>query len=91
MKIYMCIIVLIIFISRILVDTGDAATSGEYIKNLKDTLENYHVVLQNIIITHWHPDHAGGISEVLKNCPCGKYLHITCQFGFFFCKTLFSS
>jgi glyoxylase-like metal-dependent hydrolase (beta-lactamase superfamily II) len=56
---------------RILVDTGEGG-KADYIKNLKDTLENQKATLQNIIITHWHADHTGGISDVINNCPCGK-------------------
>jgi hydroxyacylglutathione hydrolase len=43
----------------IIVDPGDAELVVEF-------LEDKHLTLQGILITHWHPDHTGGI-ESLKN------------------------
>lgn len=56
---------------RILVDTGEPSNS-EYITNLKKVLAEQKVSLQEIVITHWHFDHVGGVSDVCKhtNCKC---------------------
>eukprot|EP00794_Sanderia_malayensis_P011770 gene11770-12987_t len=53
---------------RVLVDTGDPDVP-EYIENLKDALTEYKCGIQEILITHWHIDHIGGISAVYENIP----------------------
>jgi len=45
----------------VLVDPGDAAVCLEFIKAR-------HLTLSAILITHHHPDHSGGISELKKYC-----------------------
>ena len=56
---------LILFCSRILIDTGSGG-SREYVEHLKEVLSNNESSIQEILITHWHPDHVGGILDVLK-------------------------
>ncbi|XP_025090173.1 endoribonuclease LACTB2-like isoform X2 [Pomacea canaliculata] len=51
---------------RILVDTGDSGIM-EYIKELKAALEKFAVSLQEIIVTHWHPDHVGGVDDICSS------------------------
>ena len=51
--------------SRILIDTGSGG-SGEYIAHLKEVLTNNQTSVQEILVTHWHPDHVGGILDVVK-------------------------
>ncbi|KAK7091569.1 endoribonuclease LACTB2-like [Littorina saxatilis] len=48
---------------RILVDTGDSGIP-QYISQLKSALEQFSVSLQEIVITHWHPDHVGGVDDI---------------------------
>jgi len=48
---------------RILVDTGEKDKT-EYIAALKGVLESENASLQEIIITHWHYDHVGGIIDI---------------------------
>lgn len=57
---------------RILVDTGEAA-NDEYIANLRKALDEHKTGIQEIILTHWHPDHIGGVSDICK--------HVTKDFG----------
>ena len=56
---------------RILIDTGDADIP-EYLDELKSTLAKHEVELQEIIVTHWHPDHVGGVDGVCRLVGAGK-------------------
>mmetsp|Transcript_23981 Transcript_23981/g.71542 ORF Transcript_23981/g.71542 Transcript_23981/m.71542 type:complete len:317 (+) Transcript_23981:164-1114(+) len=50
---------------RILIDTGEGRP--EYIAQLEAALEQSGAVgLQEIVITHWHHDHLGGVPSVIK-------------------------
>ena len=53
------------FFSRILIDTGSGG-SKEYMTHLKEVLSSNETTIQEILVTHWHPDHVGGIIDVLK-------------------------
>ncbi|XP_074599627.1 endoribonuclease LACTB2 [Brevipalpus obovatus] len=62
---------------RVLIDTGED-DHPEYISLLKDVLGKNKISLSSIILTHWHPDHIGGLKQVLdlvddKDCKVYKY------------------
>ena len=53
------------FNRRILIDTGSGGSS-EYVSNMKDVISANETGIQEVLITHWHADHVGGIPDVLK-------------------------
>lgn len=58
-------IILWFTIRRILIDAGDANVP-EYVQHLKTVLHQENATINNIIITHWHHDHIGGVQDVLN-------------------------
>jgi len=61
--------------SRILIDTGEGQMS--YIPHLRDVMRRVGCTeISEILITHWHGDHTGGIKDVLRewgNIPVRKF------------------
>ena len=43
----------------------------EYIANLKDGLLKFNCKIQEILISHYHLDHTGGIANISSEIPAG--------------------
>ncbi|KAI8873842.1 Metallo-hydrolase/oxidoreductase [Ramicandelaber brevisporus] len=55
---------------RILIDTGEG--KPEFTQLLKGVLNERGIEIVDVLITHWHPDHVGGVGSVVElGCGCG--------------------
>lgn len=56
--------------SRLLIDAGEGKPS--WIAAVKRTLAEEKASIASAVITHWHPDHQGGIEQLLEFSPITK-------------------
>lgn len=56
---------------RILIDTGNPGVT-EYIDILKGYMQEKSIQISDILVTHWHPDHIGGVIGILDNLQPGS-------------------
>lgn len=63
---------------RILFDTGDSNVP-DYIGHLRQVILDERILINDIIVSHWHHDHVGGVDDVLDvienrdSCKVWKY------------------
>lgn len=59
---------------RILLDTSGSQTVNwsEYLNNLMSELKKRQCTLQEILISHWHPDHTEGVQHIFKTITKGN-------------------
>lgn len=65
--------------ARILLDTGEK-DNQEYLSLLKGYLGENKLSISSVIVSHWHPDHVGGVPNLVK----GLSLEGRTVFGDFF-------
>ncbi|MPC57902.1 Beta-lactamase-like protein 2 [Portunus trituberculatus] len=65
MNVYRCVLS---FVGRVLLDVGEAR-NAEYITSLESVLQQQNTTINQIVISHWHHDHIGGLKDVLKCLP----------------------
>lgn len=53
--------------SRILIDTGEGKPSWS--RRISSLLSSQSIVVSQVLITHWHPDHVGGVKDLRSLCP----------------------
>lgn len=61
-----CLIMICFFSRRILLDTGDGQ-EPEYFDILKSVLKEQKATIEHIVLSHWHPDHIGGVEGIQKS------------------------
>lgn len=68
---------------KLLVDTGEPC-NPDYIKHLLEALQRYECSIQEIIVTHKHLDHTGGIADIQREILKGTNEFLKVHFSFVF-------
>ncbi|TKA60484.1 hypothetical protein B0A49_02214 [Cryomyces minteri] len=55
---------------RLLIDTGEGKPA--WLQSLKQVLSSEQATIDRAILTHWHPDHVGGVKDLLELSPRTK-------------------
>ncbi|TID14324.1 hypothetical protein E2P81_ATG09203 [Venturia nashicola] len=53
--------------TRILIDTAEGKPT--WISHIKKTLSTENATISTVLLTHWHPDHTGGVKDILTLTP----------------------
>ncbi|KAI9666395.1 MAG: hypothetical protein M1821_004331 [Bathelium mastoideum] len=53
--------------SRLLIDSGEGLP--QWRESLSSLLSSESATVSTCILTHWHPDHVGGVKDLLSLCP----------------------
>lgn len=53
--------------NRMLIDTGEGKPS--WLRHLSSVLASENASISQALLTHWHPDHVGGIRDLRSLCP----------------------
>ncbi|CAG0912787.1 unnamed protein product [Notodromas monacha] len=53
---------------RVLIDASEPEKPS-YMANVKQVLKEESVTISDIVVTHWHPDHLGGVQQLLSTLP----------------------
>lgn len=76
--------------TRILLDTGEK-DNQEYLGLLKGYLSENNLRISSVVVSHWHPDHIGGVPNLVKGLSLeGKRNSELCKKTFSSCLKLFS-
>jgi len=62
-------------VRRVLVDTGESG-NAEYIGNLSNVLKEHRTSIQEVIVTHWHWDHVGGVPDICTQIDGCKFYYM---------------
>ncbi|CAE7209391.1 hypothetical protein P3342_011875 [Pyrenophora teres f. teres] len=56
--------------SRLLIDSGEG--KPQWISSVKAVLSAENITIDKLLLTHWHPDHVGGVADLLSHLPNTK-------------------
>ncbi|KAF2813694.1 Metallo-hydrolase/oxidoreductase [Mytilinidion resinicola] len=56
--------------TRLLLDTGEGKPA--WLASLRSVLAAHDITISAAILTHWHPDHVGGVADLLSISPATK-------------------